>query len=127
MPFRLFFDGECPLCSREARFLKRLDWRRGRLEFVDITSEDFDATRYGRSKADFVAVIHGLPADGPMVTGMEVFRRAYAAVGLGWVLAPTAWPVLRTACDQAYSWFARNRLRLTRRGGRCAGHCAART
>jgi predicted DCC family thiol-disulfide oxidoreductase YuxK len=54
-----------------------------------------------------------------VVEGVEVFRRAYAAVGLGWLLAPTRWPGLRRASDAAYRWFARNRLRLTGRPAPC--------
>jgi len=55
---------------------------------------------------------------------MEVFRRAYGAVGLGWLLAPSRWPLLGRLFDAAYRWFARNRLRWTGRQAACAaGHC----
>jgi predicted DCC family thiol-disulfide oxidoreductase YuxK len=68
-------------------------------------------------------LIVGAP-DGSLVRGMEVFRRAYDAVGLGWLLAPTRWPILRSIFDAGYSWFARNRLRLTGRTGTCdSGRC----
>jgi len=68
--------------------------------------------------------IHGVMPDGALITGVEVFRRAYAAVGAGWMLAPTRWPILRTLSDAAYAWFARHRLRLTGRGGECeSGRC----
>ena len=66
-----------------------------------------------------MARIHGVLADGTVIEGMEVFRRAYGAVGLGWLLAPTAWPGLRALADAGYRWFARNRLRLTGRGNAC--------
>ena len=58
--------------------------------------------------------------------GLEVFRRAYDAVGLGFVLAPTAWPVLRPIADATYRWFARNRVRLGRLFGRSydSGSCS---
>jgi len=49
-----------------------------------------------------------------------VFRRAYAAVGFGWLVAPTRWPLVRPLADAAYRWFARNRLRLTGRGEVCS-------
>jgi hypothetical protein len=39
---------------------------------------------------------------------MEVLRRAYDAIGLGWWLAPTKWPILRFASDASYAWIARN-------------------
>jgi len=66
-----------------------------------------------------MARIHGVLSDGSVVEGMEVFRRAYAAVDLGWLLAPTRWPIIRPLADAAYRWFARNRLRLTGRRHEC--------
>ena len=51
-------------------------------------------------------------------------RRLYAAAGLGWLLAPTAWPGLRRLADWAYALFARNRLALTGRSGCTAGSCS---
>jgi predicted DCC family thiol-disulfide oxidoreductase YuxK len=124
----LLYDGECPLCAREIAGLRRLDRGRGRLRFVDIAAPGFDASRYGRTRAELMARIHGALPDGRLVEGMEVFRRAYAAVGLGWLLAPTRWPGLRRVADAAYRWFARNRLRLTGRSDACAcdAHAPAR-
>lgn len=123
--FTIFIDGECPLCRHEASLLRRLDRGRRNLELIDITDSRFDASEYGRSFDDFMGEIHGLRSDGSLVTGMEVFRRSYAAVGLGWLLAPTGWPLLRPVCDAAYRWFARRRLKLTGRADACvADRCA---
>ena len=83
--------------------------------FEDIAAPDFDAARYGTTQAALMARIHGVLPDGTLVEGVEVFRRVYAAVGLGWLVRPTGWPVLRPIFDAAYRWFARNRLRLTGR------------
>ena len=113
----LLYDGACPLCSREVAGLRRLDRGRGRVRFADIAAPGFEPARYGRSRAELMARIHGALPDGRLLEGLEVFRRAYAAVGLGWLLAPTRWPLLRPLADAAYRWFARNRLRLTGRGG----------
>ena len=53
---------------------------------------------------------------------------ALAAVGLGWLLAPTRWPGLRRLSDAAYRVFARNRLRWTGRQDACGGDsCEPRT
>ncbi len=114
-PLTILVDGACPLCQREARLLARLDRGRGNLTFIDISEPGFDASRYGLSPEQVHAEIHALRADGTILRGMPVFRAAYRAVGWGWILAPTGWPVLRTLFDAAYRWFARNRHRLTRR------------
>lgn len=112
----VLYDGECPLCRREIGMLARRD-REGRLAVADISAPDFPAARYGRSREELMARIHGVLPDGTVIEGMEVFRRAYAAVGLGWLLAPSRWPLLGGLFDRAYRWFARNRLRLTGRSG----------
>ena len=120
---RVFYDGDCPLCSREVRFLERRDRGRGRIWLDDISRPGFDPSEMGLDRATLMARIHGALPDGTIVEGMEVFRRAYAAAGLGWILAPTRWPGLRALADLGYRVFARNRLRLT--GRRCdAESCA---
>jgi len=122
---KVFVDADCPLCAREAALWRRLDRGRGRLVLEDVSAPDFDASRYARTRDEFMAEIHAQRPDGSLVTGMEVFRRAYAAVGLGWLLAPTGWPLPRPLFDAGYRWFARNRLRLTGRARACAaGACA---
>lgn len=117
-PFDLevWFDGACPLCAREVAFLRRLD-RAGRIRFTDIAAPGFDAAAAGIAWQDLMDRIHARLADGTVVEGVEVFRRLYAAVGYGWLVAPTRLPGVRQLLDLAYRTFARNRLRLT---GRCA-------
>jgi predicted DCC family thiol-disulfide oxidoreductase YuxK len=110
-----YYDGECPLCVREVRLLQRLD-RRGRLRFVDIADRRFDAAAVGVPLERLMDRIHGRLPDGTIVEGVEVFRRLYTAVGLGFLVAPTRLPGVRQLLDLAYRWFAKNRLRLT---GRC--------
>lgn len=123
--FTIFIDGDCPLCRHEARLLSRLDRGRARLTLIDIAAPGFDPAAHGRTMAELMGTIHGRRPDGSLVTGMEVFRRAYAAVGWGWVLAPTGWPVLRPVFDRLYAWFAKRRLKLTGRGGEACdnGRC----
>jgi predicted DCC family thiol-disulfide oxidoreductase YuxK len=111
---QILYDGDCPLCSREIAALRRLD-RKSRLSLVDIAAPGFDPSRYGLDRAAVMGRIHAALPDGRVVEGMEVFRRAYRAVGLGWLLAPSRWPGLRRLFDAAYRVFARNRLRWTGR------------
>ena len=120
---RVLYDGDCPLCAREIAMLERRNTR-GALRTQDIAAPDFDPSVYGLDRERVMARIHGVLPDGRVVEGMEVFRRAYAAVGLGWLLAPSGWPVLGRLFDAAYAWFARNRLRLTGRGHACDEACS---
>lgn len=115
----IFYDGECPLCRREIALLRRMD-RHGRLALTDIAAPGFRPPP-GVDHATLMARIHARRGDGPLIEGVEVFRRAYQALGLGPLVALTRLPGVRHGLDRAYDWFARNRLRLTGRG--CADAC----
>lgn len=123
--FEVFFDGECPLCVREIGMLRRLD-RRGRIRFTDIAAPGFETKDLGVPYEALMARIHGrsLEGDRELVEGVEVFRRLYAAVGFGPVVALTRLPGVRGALDAGYRWFAKNRLRLTGRDACETGRCA---
>jgi predicted DCC family thiol-disulfide oxidoreductase YuxK len=111
----VFYDGACPLCSREIAMLRRLD-RAGRIRFVDLAAPGFDPAAVGVSLEALLARIHARLPDGTLIDGVEVFRRLYAAVGLGPVVALTRLPGVAQLLDVAYDGFARRRRRL---GGRC--------
>ncbi len=116
----LLYDGGCPLCLREVTFLRRRDARlhpgSPRLAFVDIDDVAYDpAAHAGISYREAMGRIHAVAADGAVLRDVEVFRRAYALVGLGWLYAPTRWPVLRPLVERLYDLWAGARLRLTRR------------
>ena len=107
--FKLLYDGDCPLCRREAAFLQRRN-RNGALAFENIAAPDFDPAIYCTTRETLMGVIHGVFPDGRIVRKMAAFREAYRVVGLGWLLAPTGWPGLRRLADWSYEWFARNRM-----------------
>jgi len=120
----LFFDGDCPLCSREVRYLERKD-SRGVIRFVDISTPDFDPAIYSKTKSDFMRAIHAELPDGTLIEGMEVFRRIYQAIGYGFLLKPTKLPILKQIFDFAYYVFAKNRIRIGTLLGRCGlGRCS---
>jgi predicted DCC family thiol-disulfide oxidoreductase YuxK len=110
---KLLYDGACPFCRREVAWLKRRD-RYGSLATEDISDPAFDAARYGLTREVAMRSLHAVLPDGRVVRGMEAVRQAYRAIGLGWVVAPTRWPVVRSVCDRFYDAFAKNRARLGR-------------
>ena len=121
-PLTVLVDGNCPFCRLERRWLQRLDARRASdgfgLCFDDIADPTFDASLYGLELAALHGSIHAVEPDGTVLRGMDVFRAAYGAIGLGWLLAPTGWPLLKPVCDLGYRLFARYRVRLGRLFGR---------
>ena len=112
-PLTLLYDAVCPVCSLEMDHL----WERnsaGHLVFIDITAPGFDAAAYGTTLAELQAQIHGVLPDGSHLIGLAALREAYAAVGLGWVLKPTAWGLLAPLADAGYRVFARHRQSISR-------------
>lgn len=109
----LLYDGGCPVCAMEMRQLRRRDTRR-QLGFVDITALDFNPARYGASLADLMGRMHAVRADGALLVGMDAIRAIYAAIGLGWLLAPTRLPFIKPLADWGYLQFARHRMRISR-------------
>ncbi|NJM44641.1 MAG: DUF393 domain-containing protein [Brachymonas sp.] len=112
-PLTLLYDGACPVCMLEMDNLKARN-HEGLLRFIDISVPGFDAEPYGASLTAMNALIHAQRPDGSLVIGVEVFRLAYGAVGLGRFTHFTAWPVLKPLVDFAYLIFARNRMLASR-------------
>lgn len=111
----VFFDGECPLCIREIKMLKALD-RKHRIIFTDISAAEFDPGSVGLTMEQLMTEIRGRLPNGQLVQGVEVFRRLYSAVGFGPLVAISRVPGISHLLNLGYSWFAKNRLKLT---GRC--------
>ncbi len=99
--------------------LQRLD-RRRHIRFTDIAAPGFDPATAGLTMAQLMAEIHGRLPSGELVSGVEVFRRLYSAVGFGPIVALTRVPGVRQLLDVGYRVFARNRLKWT---GRCDAAC----
>lgn len=121
----VFFDGHCPLCTREVALLRRLDRGAGRIRFTDIQDPEFSPASLGLTHETLMRRIHGRLPSGEIIEGVEVFRRLYAAVGFRSAVALSRWPGVSQLLEAGYSLFAQHRLRLT---GRCAdGACAVPT
>lgn len=113
---KLLYDGECPLCLREVNFLQKRDGDRGLIAFVDIADDNYKPEDNGDiSFETAMGRIHALLPDGTIIKNLEVFRRTYAILGLGWVYAATQWPVIGFFADKLYGIWADWRLRLTGR------------
>jgi predicted DCC family thiol-disulfide oxidoreductase YuxK len=98
--------------------MKRLD-RQRQLEFCDFSTQEYDAASSGFAAADLATVIHARWSDGSVITGVEVFRAMWEAVGLRFLARLSRLSVVEPLVLNAYAWFARNRLRLTGRSQAC--------
>lgn len=113
---KLLYDGQCPLCLREVRFLQKRDAGRGIVAFVDIADLDYDPADHGGIEfAEAMGRIHALLPDGSILRDVAVFRRIYEELGMGWVYAATQWPIIGAIADQLYRVWATLRFFLTGR------------
>lgn len=113
---KLLYDGDCPLCLREVDFLRRKDRGRGLVAFVDIADPDYQPADHGGvSFADAMRRIHAVLPDGTVIQNVEVFRRVYEVLGIGWIYAATGWPVIGSLVDRLYDFWADRRLTWTGR------------
>lgn len=112
----LLYDGDCPLCLREVSFLQKKDAGRGLVKFTDIADLSYDPAQNGG--IDFETAmgrIHAVRADGTVVKNVAVFQEVYSALGIGWMYAPTRWPVIGSWVNKIYDLWADKRLAMTGR------------
>ena len=125
---RVYYDGLCPLCTREINHIKRLD-KQGSLEMQDINASDFEQRfpHIDPIKAD--RILHGELPDGRIILGLDVTCMAWALVGKGHWFAFMRWPLVKPIADRAYLFFARHRHRVSGWFGRplaCDDRCQSR-
>ncbi len=109
----VLFDKACPICRTEMLRLKQHD-RHARLVLLDINSPAFNPDTWGVSHADAARALHVLTPDNEWLVAMPAVRHVYERVGLGWLMAPTQWPLLSSLADRAYQWLAPNRQAISR-------------
>lgn len=108
----LFYDGYCPLCLAEMNKLQHYDKNKA-IAFVDIQSPDFALNFPQLRWQELNDRIHGELPDGRLISGLDVTYLAWNLVGKGWVYAPLRWPLVAWFADHFYSFFARNRYRIS--------------
>lgn len=72
----VWFDGGCPLCTREIALMRRLD-RRGAIEFVDVAGDGSCPI----NRATLLARFHARE-DGVMLSGAAAFAAMWRAIPL---------------------------------------------
>ena len=108
------YDGDCPLCLRETKFLKRKDTKKV-INFVDISvnyiPENFKNISYKQAMAN----LHGILGNGEIIFGVDVLAYSYELVGLGWIYFPTKIPIISNFIRFLYKYWAKYRLKITGR------------
>jgi predicted DCC family thiol-disulfide oxidoreductase YuxK len=105
-PDTLFYDGQCPLCTREIRLLAKLC--DDRLALIDIHSieqnPDFPDTH------SLLSVLHMRTADGRWITGVQATVKAWSHTRMGFLWKPLTWPIIRDFAARIYHLWAKARF-----------------
>lgn len=114
-PLYMLYDGKCPICIREARFLMK---KNSSLVYIDITTPEFTSlysVGYDEAMQEMVA----LEADGTKHVGIDAFHEIYLRRGLLFLAIAMKLPGLEAVWSFFYKLFARNRLKITGRDCSC--------
>ena len=92
----VFFDGACPLCVKEINLMKRLDAKRRRIDFEDVSPPDASPS-CSISRQQLMARFHVQLPDGRIVDGAQAFTESWSRIPyLIWLrpigrFAPSRW------------------------------------
>ncbi|XP_047468017.1 uncharacterized protein At5g50100, chloroplastic-like [Mugil cephalus] len=123
---RVLYDGLCPICVTEIRFLQFLQRKQpGNVNFIDISLPGYDGGKHKDVSYEMaMEEMHVIDENDKVHRGVPAFAVMYGAVGLGWLGRFMMWSPVRPFMDKSYAIFARNRLKWTGRGDECTtGHC----
>ncbi len=113
--FIFLFDGGCPLCLRETKFLKSKD-NLNKIEFVDINNVNYNPLLFKDiSYAEAMSNLHGILENGNIIKGLDVLAYSYELIGLGWVYYPLKIKFLAPVLRLFYKYWAKYRLKITGR------------
>jgi predicted DCC family thiol-disulfide oxidoreductase YuxK len=102
----VWFDGSCPLCSREIATMRRLD-RRGHVVFVDVSD---GAAGCPIDRQALLERFHARENDGPIVSGAAAFAAMWRAIPLLRPLGLAARsPAVLRVLERLYLAFLRRR------------------
>ncbi|HAC64174.1 MAG TPA: thiol-disulfide oxidoreductase [Cyanothece sp. UBA12306] len=113
---KLLYDGDCPLCLREIRFLQKRDNNRGLVAFINIADDNYSPMDHEEiDYATAMGRIHAILPDGTIIKDLEVFQKVYEILGMGWVYAGTKLPIIGSIAQFIYLIWTKLRFPLSRR------------
>ena len=102
----LFYDGQCPLCAREIRTLRKL--QRGNLIFADIHEQPGEQASLP-SHEQLLRRLHLMAWSGEWVVGLHANVRAWSHTPFGFLFKPLLWPVIFPIATRVYERWADRR------------------
>ena len=109
----LYYDGQCPLCSKEITQLKKK--QRGGLAFQDIHQINESAQAAQNTAASLpnkntlLQTLHLHTANGQWLLGPAATVAAWQHTHWGWLFRPLNWAVLAPVVNKVYTYWAKKR------------------
>ena len=75
----VFFDGSCPICSKEIDFYKGREGA-GHLNWIDVSDEGNSLPVGERSRQELMARFHVMQDDGTLLSGGAAFAELWASL-----------------------------------------------
>ena len=105
----MFYDGGCPLCSREVAHYRRIDVN-DNVHWLDINAEPESLEKHSLGYAAAMKHLHVLNTKGEIVRGAYAFHALWQALPRYRVLAIlVSFPGFLWLMDKVYSKFAKRR------------------
>ena len=99
----LYYDGQCPLCTREIAKLREVS---DGLELCDIHHVDDQRLP---DRDTLLRELHYRDADGSLLVGLDANVAAWQHTRWGWLWRVLQWPLVRPLAERAYARWARQR------------------
>lgn len=116
---KTFFDGGCPLCSREIAHYRRID-RGGRIQWIDVTQDQAALAAAGLDLPSAMRRLHVQEPDGRLLSGIDAFLAIWRRLPRWrWLARLVTGLHLRRPLEWGYVRFAERRFRRRCAEGAC--------
>lgn len=106
----MFYDGGCPLCSREVAHYRRIDVNNN-VNWLDIDAHPESLEKHGVAYEAAMKHLHVLNSEGNMLRGAYAFHALWKDLPRYRVLAYlTSFPGFLWVMDKVYDQFAKRRF-----------------
>lgn len=114
-PFKLLYDGECPICKREICMLQKKD-SQTKIQFIDISAKEFSPVEHNNIDYNTaMSQIHAIDGKENILVGVPAFATLYARCQLLVTSTLLRIPFIKRVMEPLYAVFAKKRLWITGR------------
>jgi predicted DCC family thiol-disulfide oxidoreductase YuxK len=118
----VFYDGACPVCSREISFYQRQQGAED-IDWVDVTQSDNNFVAPGLSREAALRRFHMRQADGTLIGGVNAFAELWTHLPRFRIAGRIArLPVISTVLEWGYISFLAVRKRFWRKAREQGAH-----